>query len=97
MGRLPETMSLYEVERRVARLRWRLLVTACTLSVVGSCCFPVAAWTFNPHWLALGAAYWVMAAVPTLAYLVIKTPEMVPRMAEHYRTRGVRIDHGGQP
>lgn len=96
MSRLPETMSLYEVERRVARLRWRMLVAAGVISVTGSLCFPVAAWTFNLHWLALGFAFWAIAFLPALGYLVVKTPKMVPWMAEHYRARGVRIVDGQQ-
>lgn len=91
MRRLPSTMSLYEVERRVARIRWWLLLALAGLYVLACASLLIWAATFDIHWLAATGALMTFAAGPAVGYLVIRTPAMVPRMAEHYRTRGVRV------
>lgn len=54
-------------------------------------------WLGNARWAATAALLTLVSFVPLALYVVIRTPEMVPRMREHYRVRGVEITDGDQP
>jgi hypothetical protein len=96
VNRLPETMSLAEVERRAARMR-RWLVSLAALLLVATLLLGIAAvWTGDVRWTETAALLFLAAWVPAGIYAVVNTPLMVPRMSEHYRQRGVRIREDGQ-
>lgn len=92
MRKLPATMSLHEVERRAARLRWRLLLLFLTMLTLAFVTGMIAIWTADYRWLSTALLLFGGANLPILIYRVIKTPELIPRMAEHYREHGVKIE-----
>jgi hypothetical protein len=92
--RLPETMTVREVERRASDFRWRLIELSggCVLGALISCLIWI--WQGDTRWMGTTVLLVILSLLPLAVYAVVRTPGFIPRLAEHYRVRGVEIDDG---
>lgn len=90
-------MTTLDVERRIFGYRRALALFGSGLWVLSLAAVLASIWTGDTRWLGTGAVLGSGGCIPLYAYLVIRTPRMVPYMVEQYRIRGVEIDDKASP